>query len=443
PGTRDQGPGTRDQGPGTRDQGPFGLSPEWLLAKGRPVADTFVLSHPDQLRTVETLAPAALSAMLVAGDPCLDRIVESLPLRDRYRAELGIGGRRLVVITSTWSRTSLLGKRPDLPRELLSELSPDSYAVALVLHPNISHGHGFAAVRQWYADCLRSGMLILDEIDGWRAGLVASDVVIGDHGSVTGYAAALGRPAILGAFDDVPPGTPIAALGELAPRLPLAGPYEGTIEAALASRLSDRFQPIAQLASAMPGESLSALRRHFYSLMKLSEPSTEVSVAAVAAKNLATRGPAAGAHFVSGEADVEARTVQLARRAAEVQRTEFGGAADVHVNCSVDYPIRSLRTSAAVLNSRPGDEGTDSEQWHAALFARYPSCAVSSLSSEGKADVRLRSGPALTLRAPGVAGEVLASIPYIWANAGTDALAGAVELTLDGRTHRVEIEHSG
>ncbi|WP_328610568.1 hypothetical protein OG943_16065 [Amycolatopsis sp. NBC_00345] len=441
PGTRDQGPGTRDQGPGTRDQGPFGLSPEWLLSGGVPIADAFVLSHTDQLRLLEETVPAAAPTGVVAGDPCLDRIQASLPLRQRYRAALGIGDRALVLLTSTWSRRSLLGARPNLPRELLSELSPDSHVVALVLHPNITHGQGAASVRQWYADCLRSGMLILDEVDGWRAGLVAADVVIGDVGSVSGYGAAIGRPTLIGAFDKVPPNTAIAALGAIAPRLPLHGPYMPAIATASATSASELFAPVTELATSAPGESLSLLRTCFYELMDLTEPKHEVAIAPVSSIDIATRYDGAGAHFVHHEVDVERRLVRLSRRPAEVQRSGRDDDTDLHLSSSVDYPIRSLRTGSAVLTCRPEDPGTDREGWHQNVFARHPRCSVSAVPAGETVIAQLRSGPTLTLTAPAVPPEVLASIPHAWRAAGLDPLelAPGVLLVLSGNEHQVAV----
>jgi hypothetical protein len=400
-----------------------------------------VLSHTDQLRLLEETVPAAAPAAVVAGDPCLDRIRASLPLRERYRAALGIGDRALTLLTSTWSRHSLLGARPNLPRELLSELSPDSHAVALVLHPNITHGQGAATVRQWYADCLRSGLLILDEVDGWRAGLVAADVVIGDHGSVSGYGAAIGKPTLVAAFDEVPPNTAIAALGAIAPRLPAHGPYAPAIAAAAASPASELLAPVAERATSAPGDSLSLLRQCFYRLMKLDEPDHEVAVAPVSAHDIATRYDGGGAYFVHHEVNVERRLVRLSRRPAEVQRLGPDSEADLHLSCSIDYPIRSLRSGSAVLTCRPEDPGADLESWHQAVFARHPLCSVSAVPAGAATLARLKSGPALTLTSPAVPPEVLASVAHAWRAAGLDPreLAPGVVLALGDAKHRVAV----
>lgn len=49
---------------------------------------------------------------------------------------------------------------------------------------------------------------------------MAADAVVGDHGSVTLYGAALGKPVLLASFgSDAVPGTAADSLGRAAPRL--------------------------------------------------------------------------------------------------------------------------------------------------------------------------------------------------------------------------------
>src|SRR5690606_30658476 len=105
PGLRDSGtPGLRDSGtPGLRDSGVFGLSEETLTHEGRIVPDAIALSHTAQLARLEKGCPEALPRAFVAGDPCHDRILASLPRRRAYRRAFGLRpGRRLVVVNSTW-----------------------------------------------------------------------------------------------------------------------------------------------------------------------------------------------------------------------------------------------------------------------------------------------------------------------------------------------------
>ncbi|RJL20695.1 hypothetical protein [Bailinhaonella thermotolerans] len=179
------------------------------------------VSHPAQRDALRPVCPEAAERCVVVGDPVLDRLTASLPLRDLYRAELGVARhQRLVVLTSTWGRDSLLGARPRLPAELLAALPADEYRVALAAHPNIASWHGEFHLSQALAGARAAGLLRLPPADGWQAALVAADLVIGDHGSVTLYAAALDRPLLLNPPSATTvPGTPPADLARSAPRL--------------------------------------------------------------------------------------------------------------------------------------------------------------------------------------------------------------------------------
>ncbi len=94
-----------------------GLVPDALLEAGRAWLAT---SHPDQDEQLLAAHPKAAGRTLLVGDPCFDELAASAALRPAHRAALGVGDdRRLVVVSSTWGPTSLLGERPDLRRDSL------------------------------------------------------------------------------------------------------------------------------------------------------------------------------------------------------------------------------------------------------------------------------------------------------------------------------------
>ncbi|MEU7187382.1 hypothetical protein [Streptomyces sp. NPDC045369] len=259
----------------------FGLSPEWLLRDGAPVATTTVLSHPEQLSRLRDACPPAARTAVLAGDPCFDRLLAALPHRDSFRRALGVSaGQRLVVVNSTWGPRSLFGDADDvLPRLLESltrELPVDSYRRCAVLHPNIWHGHGPGQVRAWLRRAEQAGLTVVPPLGPWRQVLAAADAVIGDHGSVTYYAAAIGTPVLLGAFPeaDLDPASPVAELGRTAPRLRPYEPLLPQLDELLAHHRPDRYAQLTALASSSPGSSAALLRRTFYGLMGLAEPGT-------------------------------------------------------------------------------------------------------------------------------------------------------------------------
>lgn len=246
-----------------------GLTREQLIRDGRVVPDALVLSHHDELRALRESCPEAEPVAVVAGDICLDRMSASTQHRERYRRALGVGpDERLVVISSTWTPHSAFGAHLDLYRRLLD----DGHPVAAVLHPNIWSVHGARQVRAWLPD----GVIVIPPEEGWRAAVIAADVVIGDHGSCTQYAAALGKRMLL---VPLPPGLlRDGGLADLTYRAaPLVDPDRPALDAAAP------VPGLAEAISSHPGEAGSILRRTMYRLMGLPEPGHPVALGPVEA----------------------------------------------------------------------------------------------------------------------------------------------------------------
>ena len=277
-GSREPGAGSREPGAGSREPA-FGMSADWLLHEGKPIADFTVLSHPEQLARLTASCPQAAPTAVFGGDPCYDRLLESLPYRERYRADLGLEpGQRLVVLNSTWNPGSLFGDEHDILPMLLDRLSTelpiDGYRVAAVLHPNIWYGHGPGQIRAWLDRACRAGMLLIPPLDGWRQTLAAADCVIGDHGSVSYYAAAIGLPVLLAAFpaEELDPASPVAEFGRTADRLRVDLPLRPQIDEQMRAHRPERFARLAQWASSEPGRSAELLRGLFYRALGIDEP---------------------------------------------------------------------------------------------------------------------------------------------------------------------------
>src|SRR5690606_37632431 len=108
---------------------------------------------------------------------------------------------------------------------------------------------------------------------GWEAALAAADVVLGDHGSVTLYAAAADRPVLLGAFgEESVPGTAAARLAASADRLDPAAGLRKQLDAAVEGHVPGRYADAAGYAFAHPGEGAERLRRLLYRIIGLSLP---------------------------------------------------------------------------------------------------------------------------------------------------------------------------
>lgn len=251
-----------------------GLDPDQLLRDGEVRAEAIALTHDDELAVLARTCPRAVPAAVVAGNIAFDRLSASVPLRGQYRRALGVAqGQQLVVVTSTWSERSAFGRYPDLFERVLAELPPERYRVVGALHPQIWAHHGAWQVRLWLADCLNAGLGLLPPEEGWRAGLAAADAVLGDYGSVTGFAAGIGIPVLWATDDVVPllPGSPTAVLAERVRRWDAERPLVPQLAGA-AAVAGDIGKTVRSLLTSRPGRAAASLRRTAYRLLRLEEP---------------------------------------------------------------------------------------------------------------------------------------------------------------------------
>ncbi|MBP2475890.1 hypothetical protein JOF53_004762 [Crossiella equi] len=336
----------------------YGLSRDWLLHEDEVIPDALVLTHAEQHTRLAREVPEALPTATVAGDPCLDRLRASTFLRDRYRRHLGVGpDQRLLVISSTWNGSSVFGSWPALFRQVMAELD-ESWLVAGIVHPHVWHGHGTHQLRLWLADCLRSGLLLVPPLEGWGAALVAADLVVGDHGAVTTYGAALGHPVALAAFPDheVVPGTCVDVLGRTAPRLDPRRPLRPQLESVLAT--PPDLRAVADLVASHPDEAAARHRTLAYGLLGLPEPDSPALVPVLSPDfQPLTATTRAWLHTPHG------------RYGADVQRgrsLDAPALADPILVAHVRHPDRTTRLTAEVLL---GDRDELS-------FDALPSCLV-------------------------------------------------------------------
>ncbi|MBB4933392.1 hypothetical protein F4561_004212 [Lipingzhangella halophila] len=254
-----------------------GLVAGGLITNGRVIPTALGAPNERHRDALADLAPELEQVTRVVGDPTYDRLLASLPDRAEYRRALGVDDdRSLVVVSSTWGPHSLLGRDLTLPAALTEALPSKNYRTVTIPHPLMWLWHGRRQVRAWLAQAQRQGADLLPPEEGWRAALVAADAVIGDHGSVTMYAAALGRPTLLATFphDEVHPGSAIELLGRATPTLDRGSALEPQVHAAIDNHVPERGDWYAPLVSSVPGEAASRLREVMYELMRLPEPDT-------------------------------------------------------------------------------------------------------------------------------------------------------------------------
>lgn len=417
----------------------FGLSAEWLLDGDELIPAAVVLSHPEQLARLVRACPQAADVAIVAGDPCFDRMLASRPLRASYRRALGADAvHRVVVVSSTWGPSSLFGRQRDLVPRLAASLPVDEYRIALALHPNIWSWHSPWQVRMWLAACSRAGVVVLPPEEGWRAALVAADLVIGDHGSVTFYGAALGRPVLLASapHNAVDPGSPVGALLTTAARLDSTGDLAGQIASAISMPEPSPVDSITTLTTSAPGESARLLRSALYRLLQLSEPATPADVAVIPVPP--TARCAVGAHLVHvrlSHATADSVQAEIMRYPAELLRTSEPIPHQAHLVVDTAEPYRRwLELADIVVLPQPADA--------LPTLAALPGCLLATApQDEYDWVVVLRDGRCARCRGVVPDGRICASIVHSWLTAGgeLDALAGRVSLQMGGTRGTLDV----
>ncbi|XVU27077.1 hypothetical protein ACQPZJ_08560 [Actinoplanes sp. CA-054009] len=387
----------------------------------RPWAEppTMVVSHPDQAEQLGRLAPG--TSVRVIGDVTLERLVTSERLIPRYRSALGAGdGQRLVVLTSTWGSSSMWGTQPWLPGDFMKSLPYDEFRVALILHPNIWFGHSPWQVRAWLAEALDAGLALIPPDKGWQATVAAADVVVGDHGSVTLYGAALGKPLLLAAFgSEVVPGTAMARLGETASRLDPDRALRGQLDTA------SSVEGIRELAFVEPEGSTTKMRQLFYDQMDLPVPAQRAGVRAWPAPQPERR---AASSFVVCTDVSTSGTVMIHRHAPGRLDSEPDSLLR-HWAAYDDEPDQDTVANAAVVAGR-GDGDVHE------LLRRHPGAACA-----GAADrVLLRDGTSIRTVVDGPMDPMFpaAAVYAMWVTGRP--LTGTVRLIVGPREVRLTLE---
>ena len=361
-----------------------GVVPDSLLESGRA---WLAVSHPAQEEQLLATHPKSAGRTLLVGDPCFDELTAARSMRTTYREALGVtANQRLVMVSSTWGPTSLLGTHPDLLPRLLARLPADGYRVGAILHPNVWAAHGTWQIRTVQAAALDAGLLLIPAVHAWRPALVAADVVIGDHGSVTLYAAATGTPSLLAAFgSDAVPGTAVHRLASSAPRLDLREDLLRQIEEAVRDHTPDRYADIAAHAFAEPGHALARLRTALYNLLKLPEPSSPPPLSPL----LPVPNPPT-AEVSSWQVTTEtAKDVVTVRRfpaaVAAYGTTPPDDATRItHLTCTDDERDRRLTESASTLVRRhPAPTETGALRWIADTLAGFPGSLLAASAVQG------------------------------------------------------------
>lgn len=400
-----------------------------------------VVSHPAQREQLRSDHATLADQAAVVGDPAHDRLRAARRLRQHYRQRLDLTPQqRLVVLTSTWGEESLIGTRPTLPAALLRELPRDQYRVAAVLHPNVWYSDSPWTVRAVLADALDAGLALIPPDEGWGAALVAADCVIGDHGSVTVYGAALDRPVLLGAFgEESVDGTAVDRLAQYAPRLGSDDGIRERVEAVLSQHRPGQYTSVADLAFTHVDGAGRRLTEFLYRLLGLSPPS----------RNGATRVLPPAAPEYTPPASFEVRTRCTAPGVVHVERfpaavSDPGSVAPEevrHLAAEETEPVEALVRSASVITGPCHQDSDSARRWTVDALDRYPGCLITAAQSSSGHHLAVRGREHLRVRTDGAPDAGLpAALVYALLLHGQQRPSGAHTLRAGGETWRCAIE---
>jgi hypothetical protein len=373
-----------------------GLPPSTALHSGRV---RLVLSHPAQEQQLREVCPEVEGHTAATGDPTYDQLLASAPLRERYRRKLGLRGRKLVLLSSTWRSESEIGRWRTLPREMLASLPSDEYQVAVALHPNIWSWYGTVQVHTWFSDALDAGLLLIPPSRGWQAALLAAHQVVGDHGSLSLYSAALGKPLLLAAFgDETVAGTPIDTLGRTADHLDRRRDLRAQVEHSLITHDPRRFSSLTQETFAHVGDSTTMLRDLLYRELDLTPPEDDgplLRPADAAPERLPVTAFDVYTEFTEPDTIVMWRYPRATRPDHEGQEHPRPTSPRAVRHLAVDEDERDLRRpqQASVLIRRDLADDTEALAWAAETQSCYPGARLAAAATSTGCIAKIKDGP--------------------------------------------------
>jgi hypothetical protein len=244
-------------------------SAAWRQVVARPAPVVVGVPHKRHIKQIRDQVPEVVAHAVVVGDRSFDRAVESTRWKDSCRARLGVGpDTRLGLVLSSHGPRSLCGRSMGLMTRLAVAMRGPGHQLFCQLHPNVWSGHGHRQVMAWARGATRAGLAFVEPDVNWCIPLAAADYVIGDHGMLTVYAAALGTPVYLAhPLEEPCPGSTPEALAEIAPVLDPAR--------SLPSQLGLKPAEGAELArriTSVPGQSAGLVRSALLRLLDLTRP---------------------------------------------------------------------------------------------------------------------------------------------------------------------------
>lgn len=227
-------------------------------------------------RTVVEADPELEPVVKTVGYPRADKMLARQPERDAIRRKLGLDDTRTVVyVQSTWQVGSLMESHgSEIVAEMERLASSLGWIFYISTHPN--HWRDPWAQRLPWGKYLRehesSSLRVLGPDELPDDYLVASDVVVTDHGSQAVMASLLDKPMLffLSPERDLAVGSPVWRLREFLPKFSGASELQTGVEEALRSFDVERHREETADFLSYRGRAAERIREEMYALLDLS-----------------------------------------------------------------------------------------------------------------------------------------------------------------------------
>ncbi|AUI60174.1 hypothetical protein B1H26_39895 [Amycolatopsis sp. BJA-103] len=409
-----------------------GLVRSQLTHDGEVIPDLIYVSHAEQIDRLRESVPEAAERAVVLGDPVFDRIADSEVLRSRFRRQLNVTEtQKLVVVSSTWGRYGTLGTREDLIPKLLAQLPVHEYRLLVILHPNVWAGHSAGEVKLYLQDYCDSGLMYVPPHTPWEAGVVAADILLGDHGSVTYYGAALGRPYLLVADGraELDPVSPPALLSGESAYLDLGQDLLPQIERNLAPPDPAEVTAVAAAMFQEQDRSWEILRNGIMRAAGRPVPRRAPRVVPVGDPEVPPDRPLTAWMVLAKVYDPGSGPMVAVQCFPRIAAERVADLSEDYLQVTTEGEIdRSVRENSEVIVHADPVAPTVGDKWAANIFARYPGVGLVGYAFAEGCNLKWRDGPSVRVDHPDVV--VGAAAIHCWRVNGY-ALAAVASFEVD------------
>lgn len=257
---------------------PYRHAPQWIEYRGKVFYSRMFEASDYAVQLAVRHNPKLKGIAVACGDLAADRMLALRVEREVIRTSMGYSENDFVILVqSTYGETSLM---ESVGRELISHCvvlaHSKDWRFILQTHPH--HWTGPRATSHPFGQFLsaqedKPGITVIRNGEGWAPAMVASDMVITDHTSLSMTYALLGKPML---FVDVPgttliEGNPGQRLAKVLPKLSTPGCLAEDIARARSAFPREQVAEIAKDILSYPGEAAERIRNEVCSLLALDD----------------------------------------------------------------------------------------------------------------------------------------------------------------------------